>query len=352
MSAAAEAAGAALRKMDGGYTKSYRRKWDNEIFRDYREVAIWAWMCDVAQSEPYRMPTKFGTVELDTGELIVAERFLAEKFFIERHRVRALLDRMVADGMIAEIADRKPQNSDRKKHRLGTVIRIVKYKQYQYIDERVANDDEVHAEPKKNHKPPKNNTSTYVDTIEPDGSIEPISEPANDRQGLGTDASLPGQMPLPVVADMLPARAPQPVPAAQAGVTVLPVKPKPAEVAEEMRAIWNEVCADALTEIRVLSAKRVTSMTKALRKHFGGDLDQWRAYCERLRASPFMCGGNPRGWIGNIDTCIRTDTIIRALEGSYDHARICAPRIHINAKPVTGQNATAQLRAALSARGA
>jgi hypothetical protein len=338
MSAAAATAAEAGVKMDGGHVKSFRRKWQNKIFRDFREVAIWAWMCDTAQAEPYRMPTKYGTVELGTGELIIAERELSEKFFISRHAVRQLLDRMENDGMIVTDVNRKPHETDRKINRLGTVVRIVKYELYQYSNDEVVETKTPQPQPQVNRKVPKNNISTYVDTIEPDGSIEPISPPADDRQGLGTKDALPGQMPLPVVADMPPMTEPpepSPPPAPpdparpNAGVVALPTKPKPAEVAEEMRVIWNEVCGDAMQQIRVLTPQRITGMTTALRKHFGGDLRRWRAYCERLRASPFMCGANDRGWIGGIDTCMTSKTIIKTFEGCYDDRE---PRNHRNQK--------------------
>lgn len=109
---------------DGGYTRSYRRKWDNPIFANKQQAAVWAWMCDVAQYQAHTLRTKYGPVELQPGELVMSERELSEDFNLHRNTLRALLNRMVDEGMISLIRDRIP-------HRAGTIVRIVKYVEYQ-----------------------------------------------------------------------------------------------------------------------------------------------------------------------------------------------------------------------------
>lgn len=109
---------------DGGFTISWRRKWDNPIFRNKQEAAVWVWMCDKAQWEPTRYRTSLGPVSLERGELVIAERGLAEDFGMHRNTLRTLLQRLVDDGMITLIRDRIP-------HRIGTIVRIEKYAEYQ-----------------------------------------------------------------------------------------------------------------------------------------------------------------------------------------------------------------------------
>lgn len=111
---------------DGGYVKSYRRKWEHPVFRNKQEAAVWAWMCDVAQWRDTRISTKFGPIELKRGELIIAERVLAEDFGLHRNTLRNLLERMQHDGMIERFSDRCP-------HRAGTVVKVLKYEEYQSV---------------------------------------------------------------------------------------------------------------------------------------------------------------------------------------------------------------------------
>lgn len=111
----------------GGFTRSYRRKWDNPVFANKQQAAVWAWMCDVAQWRPTVIGTKWGAIELRRGELVIAERVIAEDFGMHRNTLRGLLNRMVDEGMIRLIRDRIP-------HRCGTIVSIVKYAEYQGIN--------------------------------------------------------------------------------------------------------------------------------------------------------------------------------------------------------------------------
>lgn len=115
---------------NAGYALSYRAKWEHPIFRSKQEAAVWAWMTDVAQWMDHRLPTKFGSIDLKRGELIISERAIAEDFGLHRSAVRDLIGRMVDDGMIALFRDRIPA-------RAGTVVKVVKYDDYQTIGRHV-----------------------------------------------------------------------------------------------------------------------------------------------------------------------------------------------------------------------
>lgn len=149
-----------------GYTLSYRSKWEHPVFKSKQEAAVWAWMCDIAQWRDTRISTKFGPVELLRGELIIAERELSEDFGLYRNALRSLLHRMVADGMIT-------LKQDHKMKRLGTIVRVVKYEQYQCFDV-VSNDDLdrkptanwTESGPQMDRKWTKNNTVNQVNAEE------------------------------------------------------------------------------------------------------------------------------------------------------------------------------------------
>ena len=114
-----------------GYTLSYRAKWEHAVFNSKQEAAVWAWMCDAAQWADVAFSTKYGTVDLRRGELIITERGIADDFGLVRHAVRDLIERMVKDGMIRRILNRCPT-------RAGTVVKIVKYDDYQTIGRHIS----------------------------------------------------------------------------------------------------------------------------------------------------------------------------------------------------------------------
>lgn len=114
-----------------GYTLSYRSKWEHPVFNSKQEAAVWAWMCDAAQWTDVAFRTKYGDVDLRRGELIITERTIAEDFGLVRHAVRDLIDRMVKDGMIRRVLNRIPA-------RAGTVVKIVKYDDYQTIGRHIS----------------------------------------------------------------------------------------------------------------------------------------------------------------------------------------------------------------------
>lgn len=114
-----------------GYTFSYRAKWEHPIFRNKQEAAVWAWMCDIAQWMDEKIVTKFGAIDLHRGELIMAERTIAEDFGMTRDTVRRLIERMTTDGMIRLVRGRCPT-------RAGTIVKIVKYDDYQTIGRHIS----------------------------------------------------------------------------------------------------------------------------------------------------------------------------------------------------------------------
>lgn len=166
-----------------GFVISWRSKWDHPIFRRKQEAAVWAWMCDTAQWQDYRMPTKFGPIDLKRGELVMSEREVAEDFGLHRNTLRSLIQRMADDGMITLIRDRIP-------HRAGTIVSIVKYEQYQRFgdnieegQDRKKTEDRTEAGPKEDRSRTKNKEdNTYNEDKEesppaPQGGGEGHSEP-------------------------------------------------------------------------------------------------------------------------------------------------------------------------------
>lgn len=86
-------------------------------------------------------------------------------------------------------------------------------------------------------------------------------------------------------------------------------------------AVWEEVCgASGLAVPRSVEGARLVAMRARYRETFGEDIGQWRAYCERIVACPFLLGENDRGWKADIDFALKASKATKILEGAYDRA--------------------------------
>lgn len=101
--------------------------------------------------------------------------------------------------------------------------------------------------------------------------------------------------------------------------TPTPTPIKRREEGEKMASIWNEVCQPAgMPKVLKLHPTRVKKLTKRLEEDFGRDLDQWRTYCRRIAASPFLTGQNDRGWQADLDWVLEPRNLAKIVEGKYD----------------------------------
>ncbi len=113
---------------EGGYTRSYRRRWIHPVFKNLRSAAVFAWMTDEAAWRATSVNFCGNSVELARGQLVTSQRYIAEQFEMERASVRRLIAKLEEAKMIA--ANATPG---------GTIITVVNYDKYQaQADERAA----------------------------------------------------------------------------------------------------------------------------------------------------------------------------------------------------------------------
>lgn len=107
-----------------GYTYSYRRKWENPVFRNLLEAAIWSWMCDTAAWK--ETPVRFNgeLITLLRGQLMVSVRFISKGFCIGDQVTRTFLENLENASMV----NTQPTNK-------GTIITICNYDKYQSLSQ-------------------------------------------------------------------------------------------------------------------------------------------------------------------------------------------------------------------------
>ena len=104
-------------------------------------------------------------------------------------------------------------------------------------------------------------------------------------------------------------------------------KNPPMSPAKSMMEIWNQICGEAgLSEAVKMPSARHKAMGNRLKEDFGGDLEQWRVYCQRIAASQFLTGKAPPGpnrdkpFKADLDWVLKPTNLAKIVEGKYDDA--------------------------------
>lgn len=90
-------------------------------------------------------------------------------------------------------------------------------------------------------------------------------------------------------------------------------KPKPATPKEVVDA-WNSTC---LPKVQSLSPDRIRHTRTRLKEEFF--LRHFREAIQKISVSNFCLGGGPNAWVATFDWFIRSDSIMRVMEGKYDN---------------------------------
>ena len=67
-----------------------------------------------------------------------------------------------------------------------------------------------------------------------------------------------------------------------------------------------------------LTKERKHRLQSLLTQHFNKDLTQWKRFCERVKASPFLMGEGPRHWRVSLDWILNEANLLKVLEGNFD----------------------------------
>jgi len=129
--------------MMSGYTLSYRDKWNHPVFKNFHEVAVWSWLCDMAVWQETRVNYCGQMVTLQRGQIITSRSYIAKGFEMGEQKVRTLLARLENDGMI----NQRPTSH-------GTIITICNYNKFQDLqpeDKKQTNQHLTSRQPATNH---------------------------------------------------------------------------------------------------------------------------------------------------------------------------------------------------------
>lgn len=254
-----------------GYIKLHRRCLDNPLLKKADAQGVWDKLLMKARRGPYRDRVNGQDVDLERGEVVISVQPWAVELGMTRKRLRGILGTFLAQGMIATV---------HLKGHAATKITICNYAFYQDVDE-------TEGHPRGQRR----------------ANLGPTSGQLQEREGEKErrDSSLRSESP------------------------AVPSRRDDDALMAEAVAIWNRVAGDVLPRCRELTAARKAPLRKRLIDDCKRDLAAWEAYCSRLRASRFCCGGGRTGWKATIDFALKPNSYVLTLEGKYDD-RPAAPR--------------------------
>lgn len=98
-----------------------------------------------------------------------------------------------------------------------------------------------------------------------------------------------------------------------------PLPPKPGESFnfDAVKTSWNLLAEETgLAKVQALTEPRKS----AIRRRFAdiGGLEGWYVLLDKIRGSPYLRGGNDRGWRVVFDWVLKPENLTKIMEGNYD----------------------------------
>ena len=159
-------------KSDGGFVLIYRRLWDDPMFADLTEAAVFAWMVCKAAWKPTTVRYKDRVIHLERGQLALSIRDLAKKWGWSKDKAGRFCNRLVTATAAAT--------------RTATgvnVITICNYDKYQVDPDRTATPVETEARQDRDRTATQNNKGNEGNKDNTPVGAPPGATNSDDRQG-------------------------------------------------------------------------------------------------------------------------------------------------------------------------
>ena len=116
-----------------GYFLVYRDIWRNPVFKNLLQASCWIYFISSASHKERTLRFLDNDIFVRRGEMIMPLRVTAKRFGMTYSEMRSFIPRLVRRGMITtRTAQLQPTNNH--KNRKVTLISLVNYDKYQYVD--------------------------------------------------------------------------------------------------------------------------------------------------------------------------------------------------------------------------
>jgi len=139
-----------------GYFICYRNIWQHPVFKNLLQASCWIYMISSASHQDKNLRFLENTIFVRRGELIMPLRVNAKRFKMTYSEMRTFILRLVRRKMITtRVAHLQPTSNH--KNRKVTIINVINYDKFQYVDKEQPHTDHISQQGLNN-----NNTNTHT----------------------------------------------------------------------------------------------------------------------------------------------------------------------------------------------
>ena len=125
-----------------GYFICYRNIWQHPVFKNLLQASCWIYMISSASHQDKNLRFLENTIFVRRGELIMPLRVNAKRFKMTYSEMRTFILRLVRRGMITtRVAHLQPTSNH--KNRKVTIINVINYDKFQYVDKEQPHTDHI-----------------------------------------------------------------------------------------------------------------------------------------------------------------------------------------------------------------
>ena len=138
-----------------GYFILYRDIYSSPVFKNILQASCWIYFISSASHQEKKLRFLENEIFVRRGEMIMPLRVTAKRFGMTYTEMRSFILRLVRRGMITTRTNQLQPNGNHPSRKV-TLIRLVNYDKYQYVDS---------DQPPTNHLPQQvlnNNTNTHI----------------------------------------------------------------------------------------------------------------------------------------------------------------------------------------------
>ena len=125
-----------------GYFICYRNIWQHPVFKNLLQASCWIYMISSASHQDKNLRFLENTIFVRRGELIMPLRVNAKRFKMTYSEMRTFILRLVRRKMITtRVAHLQPTSNH--KNRKVTIINVINYDKFQYVDNQQSHTDHI-----------------------------------------------------------------------------------------------------------------------------------------------------------------------------------------------------------------
>ena len=125
-----------------GYFICYRNIWQHPVFKNLLQASCWIYMISSASHQDKNLRFLENTIFVRRGELIMPLRVNAKRFKMTYSEMRTFILRLVRRKMITtRVAHLQPTSNH--KNRKVTIINVINYDKFQYVDKEQSHTDHI-----------------------------------------------------------------------------------------------------------------------------------------------------------------------------------------------------------------